>query len=96
MAIVMGVLSKRVTSSSRELLQLPISRISETSYASPYMIATVYAGLGEKNKAFEYLDKAYQERSCDLPYFLKADLRIDSLRSDPRFQDLMHRMNFPK
>jgi len=70
-------------------------RQSETSYASPYMIATVYAGLGEKNKAFEYLEKAYQERSSDLPYFLKADLRMDSLRSDPRFQDLMRRMNFP-
>jgi len=68
---------------------------SETSYISPYMIATVYAGLGEKDKAFEYLEKAYQERSADLPYFLKADLRMDSLRSDPRFQDLMRRMNFP-
>jgi TolB-like protein/DNA-binding winged helix-turn-helix (wHTH) protein len=70
-------------------------RQSETSYVSPYMIATVYAGLGERNKAFEYLEKAYQERSSDLPYFLKADLRLDSLRSDPRFQDLMRRMNFP-
>jgi TolB-like protein/Tfp pilus assembly protein PilF/predicted Ser/Thr protein kinase len=70
-------------------------RQSETTYVSPYMIATVYAGLGDKGKAFEYLEKAYQERSSDLPYFLKADLRIDSLRSDPRFQDLMHRMNFP-
>jgi tetratricopeptide (TPR) repeat protein len=67
----------------------------ETSYVSPYMIATVYAGLGEKDKAFEYLEKAYQEKSSDLPYFLRADLRVDSLRSDPRFQDLMRRMNFP-
>jgi TolB-like protein/DNA-binding winged helix-turn-helix (wHTH) protein/Tfp pilus assembly protein PilF len=71
-------------------------RQSETSYVSPYMIATVYAGLGEKSKAVEYLEKAYQERSSDLPYFLKADLRMDSLRSDRRFQDLMRRMNFPK
>ena len=71
-------------------------RQSQTSYVSPYMIATVYAGLGEKDKAFEFLEKAYQEKSSDLPYFLKADLRIDSLRSDPRFQDLMGRMNFPK
>jgi TolB-like protein/DNA-binding winged helix-turn-helix (wHTH) protein/Tfp pilus assembly protein PilF len=71
-------------------------RQSETSYVSPYMIATVYAGLGEKDKAFEFLEKAYQERSSDLPYFLRADLRMDSLRSDQRFQDLMHRMNFPK
>ena len=70
-------------------------RQSQTSYVSPYMIATVYAGLGDKDKAFEFLEKAYQERSPDLPYFLRADLRMDSLRSDPRFQDLMHRMNFP-
>jgi hypothetical protein len=33
------------------------------------MIATVYAGLGDKNKAFEYLKKAYQERSSELPLF---------------------------
>jgi len=68
----------------------------ESTYVSPYMFATVYAGLGEKDKAFEYLEKAYQERSSDLPYFLRADLRIDTLRSDPRFQDLLARMNFPK
>jgi TolB-like protein/Tfp pilus assembly protein PilF len=71
-------------------------RESEISYVSPYMIATVYAGLGDKDKAFEFLEKAYQERSSDLPYFLKADLRIDNLRSDPRFQDLLRRMNFPQ
>ena len=59
------------------------------------MIATVYAGLGDKDKAFEFLEKAYQIRSTDLPYFLKADLRVDSLRSDSRFRDLMRRMNFP-
>ena len=68
---------------------------SETSYLSPYMIATIYAGLGNKDKAFEYLEKAYQERTPDLPYFLRADLRMDTLRSDPRFQDLESRMNFP-
>ena len=59
------------------------------------MIATVYAGLGEKDKAFEFLEKAYQDKSTDLPYFLKADLRMDSLRSDPRFQDLMRRVGLP-
>jgi TolB-like protein/DNA-binding winged helix-turn-helix (wHTH) protein/Tfp pilus assembly protein PilF len=71
-------------------------RQSQTSYVSPYMIATIYASSGEKNKAFEYLEKAYEEKSSDLPYFLKADLRVDDLRSDPRFQDLMRRMNFPQ
>ena len=71
-------------------------RQSETSFVSPYMIATVYAGLGEKDRAFDFLEKAYQIRSTDLPYFLRADLRLDSLRSDPRFRDLLRRMNFPK
>ncbi len=69
---------------------------AKTSYVSPYMIATIYSGLGEKNKAFEYLEKAYQERSSDLSYFLRADLRLDSLRSDPRFENLLQRMNFPQ
>jgi tetratricopeptide (TPR) repeat protein len=75
----------------RELLKK-----STTSYASPYMIATIYAGLGDKNKAFEFLEKAYQERSPDIPYFLKADLRIDNIRSDPRFQDLVRRVGLPQ
>ena len=65
---------------------------SKKSYVSPYMIATIYAGLGDKEKAFSFLEKAYQERSPDIPYFLKADLRLDSLRSDPRFQGLTHRV----
>jgi Flp pilus assembly protein TadD len=69
---------------------------SKTSYVSPYMIGSIYAGLGDKNKAFDFLEKAYQERSPDIPWFLKADLRIDSLRSDPRFQDLVCRVGLPQ
>ena len=72
-----------------------LQRQSKVAYASPYMIAAVYLGLGQRDKAFEFLEKAYQERSPDLVYFVKADLRMDALRSDPRFQDLMHRMKFP-
>jgi hypothetical protein len=56
------------------------------------MIATIYAGLGDKNEAFNFLEKAYQERSPDIPYFLKADLRLDPLRSEPRFRDLVRRV----
>ena len=73
-----------------------LQRTSRTSYVSPYMIATIYAGLTDKERAFEFLEKAYQERSSDIVYFLKSDLRIDNLRSDPRFQDLVRRMNFPQ
>jgi len=75
----------------RELLQK-----SKTSYISPYMIGTIYAGLGEKDKAFEFLEKAYQQRSPDIPYFLKADMRIDNLRSDPRLRDLLRRVGLPQ
>jgi hypothetical protein len=60
------------------------------------MIGVIYASLEDKEKAFEFLEKAYKEKSPDVAYFLKADLRIDPLRSDLRFQDLLHRMNFPK
>ena len=73
-----------------------LERQSRTGYVSPYMVATIYAGLGDKNSAFEFLEKAYQERSSDLSYFLKADLRMDTLRSDPRFQRLVNRMGFPQ
>jgi eukaryotic-like serine/threonine-protein kinase len=68
---------------------------SKSSYISPYMIAAIYSGLGQKDKAFEFLARAYQEKSPDLAYFLRADLRIDPLRADPRFPDLLRRMNFP-
>jgi TolB-like protein/predicted Ser/Thr protein kinase len=71
-------------------------RQSKTAYVSPYMIATIYAGLGDKERAFEFLEKAYQERSSDIPYFLKADLRVDTLRSDPRFQGLLRRVGLPQ
>ena len=67
----------------------------QTSYVSPYMIATLYASLGEKDKAFEYLEKAFEEKSSDLSYFLKSDLRVDNLRSDSRFVDLLRRISFP-
>jgi len=71
-------------------------RRSKTNYVSPYMIATIYAGLDDKERAFEFLEKAYQERSSDIPYFLKADLRLDTLRSDLRFQDLLRRVGLPR
>ena len=68
---------------------------SKDTYVSPYILATVYAGLGEKDKAIQFLEKAYDERSLDISSNLKADLRLDSLRSEPRFQALLRRMGLP-
>jgi TolB-like protein/DNA-binding winged helix-turn-helix (wHTH) protein len=68
---------------------------SKTRYVSPYFIATIYAGLGDKNRAFEFLEKAYRERNWDLAWQIKADVRIENLRADPRFQDLLSRVGVP-
>ena len=59
-------------------------------------MATIFAGLGEKDKAFDYLNRAFHERSFKLLSDLKADPAIDNLRSDPRFQDLVRRVGFPQ
>jgi len=69
---------------------------SKSAQVSPYLMATVFAILGDKDRAFEFLEKAYQERSLDMPEELKADLRIDNLRSDPRFEALVHRVGLPQ
>jgi TolB-like protein/DNA-binding winged helix-turn-helix (wHTH) protein len=69
-------------------------RKSQTAHVSPYFIATIYAGLHDNDRAFSFLEKAYQEKSPDLLWHLKADVRLNSLRSDPRFQDLLRRI-FP-
>ena len=60
--------------------------------ASPYTMATIYGGLGENDKAFEFLEKAYSEKSLDIPDSLRSDFSLDSLRPDPRFQSLLRRM----
>ena len=61
----------------------------------PWSRAVVYGALGEKDEAFLLLEQAYEERS-PLLAVAKEDPRLDSLRSDPRFQDLLRRMNFPE
>ena len=59
-----------------------------------YEVGLVYAGLGEKDSAFEWLEKAVVVRDKGLT-FLKVDPCLDPLRSDPRFQDLLRRVGLP-
>jgi DNA-binding winged helix-turn-helix (wHTH) protein/tetratricopeptide (TPR) repeat protein len=66
-------------------------RQSKRRYISPYMIAIIHVGLDEKDQAFEWLEKAYDDRSVWM-CFLKVDPRLDNLRSDPRFVDLLRHM----
>ncbi|MEK6285031.1 MAG: winged helix-turn-helix domain-containing protein [Acidobacteriota bacterium] len=60
-------------------------------YVSPYTIAAIYAGLGEKDKAFKWLEKAFDDRDIWLMN-LKVDPVLNNLRLDKRFTDLLQRM----
>jgi tetratricopeptide (TPR) repeat protein len=64
----------------------------ESEYIRPFLLAKVYCGLGDNDQAFAWLEKAVQEHDISL-IFIKTDETIDDLRSDPRYADLLHRMN---
>lgn len=72
-----------------------LQTLSEHSYVPATDMALVYAGLGDKDKAFAWLDKAYAEHSFALSN-LKVEPRFDLLRSDPRFADLLRRIGLPQ
>ena len=69
-----------------------LERKATQNSASPYTMATIYAGLGKTDKAFAFLEEAYAKKSMSLPAWLESDLTLDGLRPDPRFQNLLDRM----
>ncbi|MFL6583635.1 MAG: tetratricopeptide repeat protein [Chthoniobacterales bacterium] len=81
-------------SGNRDAAQKIIAELQEQSksaYVSSFDIALIHAGLGEKDQAFAWFEKAYEERSPDL-VTLTTDPRFDNLRSDPRFTHLTRRI----
>jgi TolB-like protein/Tfp pilus assembly protein PilF len=68
---------------------------SKQEYVPSYPVAAIYAALGDKNEALARLEKAYDERDSWMDY-LGLDPRLDGLRSDPRFANLLHRMNLAR
>jgi tetratricopeptide (TPR) repeat protein len=68
-----------------------LKELSPNAYTSPYHTALIYVALGEKNEAFASLEKAYDDHYWMMA-FLKVDPRLDPLRPDPRFQDLLRRV----
>jgi serine/threonine protein kinase/tetratricopeptide (TPR) repeat protein len=79
---------KAATQNVRERLQ----KLSEQKYLSPRFMASIYAGLGEKEKALESLNAAYEDRSLQIGPGIIADPTYDSLHAEPHFQDLLRRM----
>ncbi len=68
-----------------------LKEMSKERYVSPYFIAEVYRGLGELDKTFEWLEKAFADRS-DWLVWIGVEPAFDDLRSDPRFINLLHRI----
>jgi hypothetical protein len=66
----------------------------KNGYSSPYVLAQLYADLGDKDQAFYWLDVAYRER--DSLFNLKTDFLLDPLRSDPRFAELVKKVGLPQ
>jgi len=67
---------------------------SKRSYVSAFDIALIYTALGEKDTAFDWLKKAVDERSTFLVYS-KWEPRLDPLRADPRFGQMLKKIGFP-
>jgi hypothetical protein len=70
-----------------------LNELSKQRYVPARFMAIIYGGLGEKDKAFELLGQSYEDRSVDICPGIKIDPPFDPLRSDPRFADLLRRMN---
>ena len=80
---------------SKAIETLIAQRKAKSGYVSSYRIARFYADLGDKDRAFDWLNTAYQERDF-LMESLKTDFTLDSLHSDPRYAALVRKIGFPQ
>ncbi len=71
-----------------------LTKLAKQKYVAPYYFAGIHAGLGEEDRAMEYLEKSYEEHSHWLIY-LHIDPSMDGLRSKPRFQELLESVGLP-
>jgi eukaryotic-like serine/threonine-protein kinase len=80
----------------KEAIQIldDLTKLTKQKYVAPYFFAGIHIGLGEDDRAIEYLEKSYEEHSHWLIY-LHIDPSMDGLRSNPRFQDLLRRVGLP-
>jgi adenylate cyclase len=81
------------TAEARQILD-DLTKLAKQKYVASYIFAGIHIGLGENDRALEYLEKSYEEHSHWLIY-LHIDPSMDGLRSNPRFQDLLRRVGLP-
>ena len=79
-----------------EALQMldDLTTLAKQKYVAPHFIAGIHIGLGENDRAMEYLEKSWEEH-CHWLIYLHMDPSMDALRDDPRFQDLLRRVGLP-
>ena len=97
--IVLGDLGYVYAATGKRTEAIAVIKELEEKYArkqaAGLFIASVYAGLGEKDKAFEWLEKDFQDRNGNLVQ-VRWEFALESLRDDSRFKDLLKRMNLPE
>jgi serine/threonine-protein kinase len=98
-SVVLSSLGYAYTATGKRTEALAIIKELEEKYtrkeANGLSVAAVYAGLGDNDKAFEWLEKDFQNRDGLLPD-ITVSIPLESLRDDPRFKDLLRRMNLPE
>ena len=98
-ALVLGALGYTYATSGNTLgaksILLRLENQARQQYVDPEAFALVYAGLGNKDSALEWLQKAIDDRQGWVT-FIKTEPMLDNLRSDPRFEELLGRMGLAK
>jgi serine/threonine-protein kinase len=79
-----------------ESVTAKFTEIAKTQYVMSFYVVTIYALLGENDKAFEELERGYRARDWRMSALLKIEPLIEPLRGDPRYRDLLRRMNLPE
>jgi len=92
-ALTQGYAQSGFRGAMRSAADLLAARARKT-YVNSFQVALLYATAGENDQAFEWLEKSLEERSPHMPY-VDAYVELTPLRSDPRFQELLRKMNLP-
>ena len=92
-ALVRGYEEGSYRAALSSVAELMIER-SKTTFITPWRLATVYTRAGRDNEALEWLEKAFEAHDANMPS-ISVDPIFDDLRDEPRFQDLLRRMNLP-
>ena len=83
------------TEDARRVLE-ELRELSKRHYVTPYFFASIHSALNEKDEAFEWLERAYRDRSYRMATLSVKNWGVDNLRSDPRFKAMLKRLNLPE